>query len=83
MLFFVLPNPTLKVVNLFLAGLGLGYGLSRFYIYTLSYRGISPEPQAGIYLMVGSLMAYLLLAMLELNRTRPGTPPAQPKAPAA
>lgn len=76
MLCFVFRYPTLKVVNLFLAGLGVGYGLSRFYIYTLSYRGISPEPQAGIYLMAGSLLAYLLLAILELNGNRRSTPPA-------
>jgi hypothetical protein len=56
--FFLVPKVWAKRANIFVAAVGLAWGVKCIYLYTACYRGECPEKRAGLFLMfAGTVIA--------------------------
>lgn len=57
------PRVWAKRVDLFLCALGMAYALKAFFEYSGVYGSVIPQPQLGIYLMLGSSLLIMAAAI--------------------
>jgi hypothetical protein len=62
--FFLLAKNWSLRLNLLFSAFGMAYAIYNFFKYTSSYDGIVPEKQAGIWLMLISSFAFLVMSIL-------------------
>jgi hypothetical protein len=62
--FFLVPRIWAKRCNLFVCSLILAYAINTFIRFSACYRGICPEKQAGIWIMLSSASLVMLCALL-------------------
>lgn len=72
-IFFLVSKIWAKRWNLLICALTLAFAIKTFILFTGCYRGICPEKQLGIWLMVGS--ASLMMVCAVLPDLRKNTPP--------
>jgi hypothetical protein len=60
----LVPKMFLKRMNIFLVSLNLAYGIRNYILYAACYRGICPEKQMGLYLMLTASILLMLAALL-------------------
>jgi hypothetical protein len=60
----LVPKMFLKRMNIFLVSLNLAYGIRNYILYAACYRGICPEKQTGLYLMLTASILLMLAALL-------------------
>jgi hypothetical protein len=79
--FYLIPRIWAKRSNMLIGAFALAFAIRCYYVYTACYRGICPEKEAGIFLIVAAAGVMLLTSFLpdlnSLNRPRQ----AQPKRP--
>lgn len=63
-IFYLIPKIWAKRWNIFLCSLTLAYAVKSFILFSGCYRGICPEKQAGIWIMLSSAALMLLAALL-------------------
>ena len=61
-----------KRVHLFMAALFLGYAIKTYILFASCYNAYCPEKQYGLYLMMGSTIAIMIIAVFP--KLRIGTP---------
>lgn len=71
---FAFPTVWAKRGNIFLCAVIVAYAIKSFILYSACYRGICPEPQIGLWLMMGSSVAMLLCALFPGTRLRSTLP---------
>lgn len=69
--FFMIPRLWAKRWNLFFCSLNLAYAIKTFILFTGCYRGICPQKQVGIWLMLASALGIMAAALLPDLRSRP------------
>lgn len=62
-IFYLVPRIWAKRVNMFVCVLILAYAIKTFILYSGCYRGICPEKQAGLWIML-FLSAFMFAASL-------------------
>ena len=72
--FFLIPRVWAKRWNFIFGGLILAYAVKTYILYTGCYNGICPVKQPGIWVMLGS--AILIMVMAVVPDTRTVTDPA-------
>jgi hypothetical protein len=73
--FFLVPKIWAKRWNLFVGTLIVAFAIKTFILYTACYRGVCPEKQTGIWVMLVSAVIVLLCALLpDLKLKNDGTP---------
>jgi len=70
---FLIPKVWAKRWNLLTGALLVAYAIKCFVTFTSCYRGICPEKQPGIWMMVGSCIVIMVMILL------PDTPVPQDK----
>ena len=60
----LVPKMFLKRLNIFLVSLNLAYGIRNYILYAACYRGICPEKQTGLYLMLYSSILLLVVSII-------------------
>jgi hypothetical protein len=63
-IFFAIPRIWAKRWNVLVCTIILAFAIRTFILYTACYRGICPEKQTGIWLMIGSAALVFLCALL-------------------
>lgn len=63
-IFYLLPKIWAKRWNVFFCGIILAYAVKTFISFSVCYRGICPEKQAGIWIMLASAAIMMLAALL-------------------
>jgi hypothetical protein len=63
-IFYVIPKVWAKRWNMVICCLLLGFAIRTFIVYSTCYRGICPEKQFGIWLMLGSTVVMLLATLV-------------------
>jgi hypothetical protein len=61
------PKLFLKRLNIFLVSLNLAYAIRNYILYAACYRGICPEKQIGLYLMLFSSIGLMVVALVSSN----------------
>ena len=61
-----------KRVHLFMAALFLGYAIKSYILFSSCYNAYCPEKQYGLYLMMGSTIAIMIIAVFP--KLKIGTP---------
>jgi uncharacterized BrkB/YihY/UPF0761 family membrane protein len=62
--FFLLPRIWAKRWNLLVGALTVAYAIKSFIVFSGCYRGICPAKQVGLWLMLGSAILVLLMALV-------------------
>lgn len=63
-IFYLLPKVWAKRWNLLVCVIILAFAIRSFIVFSQCYRGICPERQPGIWLMLGSAVVMMLCALL-------------------
>jgi hypothetical protein len=63
-IFYIVPKLWAKRWNMIVCCILLGFAIRTFIIFGTCYRGICPEKQFGIWLMLGSCIVMLLATLL-------------------
>ena len=63
----LVPKLFLKRLNIFLVSLNLAYAIRNYILYAACYRGICPEKQIGLYLMLFSSIGLMVVALVSSN----------------
>jgi hypothetical protein len=63
----LVPKLFLKRLNIFLVSLNLAYAIRNYILYAACYRGICPDKQTGLYLMLFSSIALMVVALMSSN----------------
>ena|SRR5688572_4677920 len=63
-IFFLIPRIWAKRWNLLVSALIMAYAIKSFILFSGCYRGICPEKQAGIWIMLASAAIILLATLL-------------------
>jgi hypothetical protein len=58
-----LPVLFLKRANMLVSALGMAYAVKSYIVFSSCYRGICPETQPGLYLMLFSVILLLLTSV--------------------
>lgn len=61
--FFAIPKLWAKRWNLFICGITVAYAVKSFIVYSGCYRGICPDKQAGLWIMLGATLLMLLMSL--------------------
>jgi hypothetical protein len=61
---YLIPRVWAKRFNMFLCVLILAYAIKTFISYSTCYRGICPEKQAGLWVMLGSAAVMFVASLL-------------------
>ena len=61
---FLLPKVWAQRLNMVMAVLTIAFAVRTYILFTACYRGICPEKQLGIYLLVGCSFIMLLASVL-------------------
>jgi len=67
--FFLVPRVWAKRWNFIFAGMILAYAIKTYILYTGCYNGICPIKQPGIWLMLGSSLIIMVMAVLPDTKT--------------
>ena len=67
--FFLIPRVWAKRWNFIFAGLILAYAIKSYILYTGCYNGICPLKQPGIWVMLGSSLIIMIMAVLPDTKT--------------
>ena len=62
-IFFLIPRVWAKRWNLFTGALILAFAIKSFILFSGCYSGICPDKKAGLWLMLGSALLILLMAV--------------------
>jgi hypothetical protein len=54
-------------INIIFAGLGLGYAIKTYLLYTSGYDGYVPKAQAGIFIMMAAGLLHVVMAVRCIN----------------
>ncbi len=73
-IFFLLKRVWAKRWNLLVCGLIVAYAVKTFILYTSCYRGICPEKQAGIWIMLAAAIMMMVAAVLPDLKLREEVP---------
>ena len=63
-LLFLIPKVWAKRTNILVGGISVAWAIKSFISYTACYRGICPEKQAGIWLMLVASAVVVVMALL-------------------
>ncbi len=61
---FLIPKIWAKRGNFFIVAITAAYAIKSFIVFTACYKGICPEKRAGIWIMLGSTIVMLVMALL-------------------
>lgn len=67
-IFYLLPQVWAKRWNFLVCGLTVAYAIKTFILFTSCYRGICPEKQFGIWLMLVSTLLMLAASLMPRGR---------------
>jgi hypothetical protein len=62
--FFLIPKIWAKRWNLLICTIIVAFAVKTFILYTSCYRGICPDKQPGIWIMLGSALLIMVCALL-------------------
>jgi hypothetical protein len=62
--FFLIPKVWAKRWNILICVFIVAYAIKTFILYTTCYRGVCPEKQPGIWIMLISSFAILIISLL-------------------
>ncbi|MDP4151602.1 MAG: hypothetical protein Q8927_16260 [Bacteroidota bacterium] len=66
---YLIPRIWAKRSNMLVAAFALAFAIRCYYVFTACYRGVCPEKQAGIFLIIAAASVMLLATFLpRLNR---------------
>ncbi|QES88227.1 hypothetical protein [Rhizosphaericola mali] len=71
-LFFIIPNVTIKRINLFIAALNIAWAIRNYVLLNTCSGGDCPKLQYGMYLLILVSAGILLMSMLPTYRTKFG-----------
>lgn len=75
-LFYLLPRVWAKRWNILVCCIVLAFGIRTFIVFSACYRGICPEKQTGIWVMLVSVSLMMIAALFPDMKLKP--PPTRP-----
>ena len=63
-IFFLVPRIWAKRWNLLIGALTVAYAIKTFIVFSGCYRGICPAKEAGLWVMLGSAILIMLMALV-------------------
>lgn len=75
-IFFLVPKIWAKRWNVMISVLIISFAIKTFILYTACYRGVCPEKQAGIWVMLATASVILLCSLLPDLKLKENTPPS-------
>ncbi len=67
---FLIPRIWAKRINIFLCAIILSYAIKCFILFSACYRGICPEKQAGLWLMLISSALIMAFSLFPDNKVK-------------